>query len=484
MPRPQELFVISDLHIGGLPGVGGERGSCINNHLGELTQFVQAVAARCRTAMRRVELVINGDFLDFLAEEVPSGQPWSAFIHDPAEALQAFRGIRTRAAPFFDGLRELLQAGGDLTLVLGNHDLELSLPPVRAELLEGLRTGGDGRVAFVYDGEAHVAGDVLIEHGNRYDGFNVVDFDRLREHRSAMSRRTPLDDGWIFEPPVGSRLVESVMNPIKRDWGFVDLLKPENEAVIPLLVALEPALAGDIARLWRLSRLGARAALNTSGVPGEPAWASQIGTVGSAPPGEGHALQEMLAGSMDAADLAQLQALADRADAAAAPAAAIGTLDHLRLAWSLLRLKIGGDDWNRRMDVLLPALRRLQHDRSFDAGWEADALKQHVVALGHRGFAVVVLGHTHLARQMTLGPGLTYLNTGTWADLMRLPAGLFDTEAGVARQTLDTFLDDLRARRYAPYIEFVPSYAHIVLDAQGQAVSARLQRYAAGQALP
>jgi len=38
--------------------------------------------------------------------------------------------------------------------------------------------------------------------------------------------------GWALR-----RLVEELMNPVKGDYPFIDLLKPENEAAIPLLLA-------------------------------------------------------------------------------------------------------------------------------------------------------------------------------------------------------------------------------------------------------
>ena len=54
--------------------------------------------------------------------------------------------------------------GGELTLLLGNHDLELSMPQVRLALAE--RLGSEGkRFNFIFDGEAHVRGQLLIEHG-------------------------------------------------------------------------------------------------------------------------------------------------------------------------------------------------------------------------------------------------------------------------------------------------------------------------------
>ena len=78
-----------------------------------------------------------------------------------------------------------------LTILLGNHDLELGLPAVQAMLLQALG-GRRHRVAWVDDGRAYRLGGVLIEHGNRYDGANLNDWNGLRSLRlaqCAMKRR-------------------------------------------------------------------------------------------------------------------------------------------------------------------------------------------------------------------------------------------------------------------------------------------------------
>jgi hypothetical protein len=46
--------------------------------------------------------------------------------------------------------------------------------------------------------------------------------------------------------------VTEIMNPLKQRYRFIDLLKPENEAVIPILVALEPAVVREIRKLLPL----------------------------------------------------------------------------------------------------------------------------------------------------------------------------------------------------------------------------------------
>src|SRR5207244_2236158 len=90
-----------------------------------------------------------------------------------------------------------------------------------------------------YDNEAYTVGDALIEHGNRYDRYNQVDHDALRRARSLQSRGLrPADHGVVLKPAPGSRMVAEVMNPIKARFPFVDLLKPETEAVLPILLTL------------------------------------------------------------------------------------------------------------------------------------------------------------------------------------------------------------------------------------------------------
>jgi UDP-2,3-diacylglucosamine pyrophosphatase LpxH len=447
----------------------------MNSHIPHLSQFVRRLADRCRTSTTLVELIINGDFLDFLAQEGPADRPWHAFIDDPHEALSTFREIRDQDRDVFEALRALLEAGADLTLLLGNHDIELSFPSVRQLLQDDLYVPHGGRLKFIYDGEAYVVGDVLIEHGNRYDGFNVIDHDRMRRLRSAMSRRQPLNPPDSFEPPPGSRLVEQVMNPLKQSYGFIDLLKPETEAVVPLLIALEPGFASDIERLWTVWQLKSEAARLAPVAPGQPAHPGLIGISGS-PAGGQSALQSMLGDRVEADQLARLEALTEqtRVDASTTH---IGVKDDLRQAWSLLRLGRSGADREKRMRILLDALRTLQHDTSFDPTIEAQEVLVHANHLTNAGFKVVVFGHTHLAKQVRLDNGATYLNTGTWADLMRLPASLFDRDQAVADRVLETFVQDLHEHAYDRYLIFNPTYAHVTVDVAGQALSAALHTF-------
>jgi UDP-2,3-diacylglucosamine pyrophosphatase LpxH len=178
----RQLYVISDLHLGGAPDpeTPGDLDYRIFSRPKELESFVRALAGR-PAGGPLTELVINGDFVDFLAERKADGKGWSSFRSDPDEAVKRFRRVVGCEPLIFGALGEFLAAGHRLTLLVGNHDLELSLPTVRRALEEelGVRSGRDCR--FLYDGEAYTIGDhVLIEHGNRYDPYNTNDNDGLR----------------------------------------------------------------------------------------------------------------------------------------------------------------------------------------------------------------------------------------------------------------------------------------------------------------
>ena len=51
-------------------------------------------------------------------------------------------------------------------------------------------------------------------------------------------------------------------------------------------------------------------------------------------------------------------------------------------------------------------------------------------------FRYIVMGHTHLARNLPLDGGGRYLNSGTWADLMRVPDEVFADDPQVSAAAL------------------------------------------------
>lgn len=524
----RRLFVISDLHLGGRPDASDEAGGLvtgfqINNSYGALTEFVDWVASVARAAdSEEVEIVVNGDIVDFLAEDDFAGGPGGARVWAAGEAEALARldqiAMRTRgggARGVFDALRDFVAAGNRLTLLLGNHDVELSLPRVRARL-DALTGGGRGPVRFVYDGEAYTPGRVLIEHGNRYDRWNMLDYSALRQERSMLSRGLAVEEERrqerYFVPPAGTYLVIHFMNRIKSRYRFIDLLKPETNAMLPLLLALEPDLGqylGDVLNASPILRQYLRHGLET---PVTTKWPGDLSAAVD------DAVEEL---SLDRLVLETFREAGHEADAEMfmkAPAAGAGRPGDLSVGgggrarggaaagdlsigdkfdWLKAQMR-DAREWFRtragqiaetaesasallgmrraetpeeRLRLLHAALRRLNRDdRSFSLDYEEEdyaAAARRTSADGD--FDAVLYGHTHLPKKMRMDAGgrrRWYLNTGTWCDVIRLPEEV-GSDYETARPALAAFAEALGRNDYAAYVRRYLSYAELVIDDAG-----------------
>jgi UDP-2,3-diacylglucosamine pyrophosphatase LpxH len=501
MTVARQVFVISDLHVGGAypdeeaPLEERKRGFRMMTRVKELAEFVDLLAAL--PAARDVELVINGDFIDFLAEEEGAGRDidpekapqWTPFRAKREEALDAFRGVIKRDQSLFTALRELLRAGKALTIVIGNHDIELSLPDVRAELEREL---GRGRLRFLDDGRALDLGEVLVDHGNLFDPANVVDHDRLRGLRAAYSRGWYEELDRAFSPPAGSKLVAEVMNPIKVAYGFIDLLKPESESLIALLLAIEPGYRNSLEGVAQALASAARSYVPRRGVP----WILRnVSDSVSTPDGQ---LTDVAAGG--AAEASELDALVAEvlvenpeavvALRTAGVAAAVQQLEVAggwRAKWSLFRLLVSEEegDLASRIPQVQGTLRALADDYSFDRKRENDRYLDAAAWLAsqgqnQKGYKVVIFGHTHHAKDIELEEvGARYMNTGTWANLMKFPAALTDSSlsADAVAAAFQAFATDLQANKLESYLVFEPTYVRLDLDENDRLLGAELRTY-------
>ena len=468
MDRRRRLFIISDLHLGGRPPTDGCPGFQMCRAYDELAEFIDWIRTQPLPANEERELVINGDIVDFLAEDDFGGNLIaSEWTVDDAAAVAKFDKIVARARGVFDALAHMLRDGHRLTFILGNHDVELSLPRVRARLEEVL---GPGRLRFVYDGEAYAVGRVLIEHGNRYDRWNILNFDRLREERSVRSRGLPIDDraDRFFRPPAGTLLVMYFMNPLKHRYRFIDLLKPETGAVLPLLLALEPDLEAGLRALLRAAPIVrgiARFVHDKDRMPLDP------GELGGPEPSDNlpltldEVLREEL-GANAALFIEHPYETAGELGGVREIRAALHDLaNRLREATAglsnLAGIKFARDDDTRRKRLRAALAHTAATDRSFNPVYEVASYRRAAVTLCKRGgFDVVVMGHTHLPKHVDLssevGYTATYLNTGTWASVIRLDE--------LPQPIDDKFIEAVETNQLDAYTRRYLTYAEVCLD--------------------
>ena len=387
-----ELFVISDLHF------GGDVGFQIFDSTSEMVALIKHICILPATT--NAALLINGDFIDFLAEK-----PQRHFDPDGANAKLDRIASDATFKPIFEALSDLLGiANRTLIINLGNHDLELAMPWVREHLVQilcGAEAAKRGRLQFHIDGtgvRCRVgASEVLVLHGNEFDAWNVADYHHLRTMARDLQFGKPVKD---WEPNAGARLVIEVMNEIKRERPFVDLLKPEVAAVVKVLAMIEQRyvkkltnLTGikkrkmdDVKRMQKdLLSVGARSKLIS-----EPS--------------------------------ANLTTEDQFFDALYEPDEARGVYK-TALYEDAKMLGIPGAIWQKLIgssecEILRVALDGLHKDQSFAFDDADDTYKSATSAISAE-IPFVLTGHTHLLRALARPRG-GYFNSGTWARVIQV----------------------------------------------------------------
>ncbi|WP_437545619.1 metallophosphoesterase [Sorangium sp. So ce367] len=445
----RRVIVISDLHIGG-------HKSPMLGHPEVLADFLRQLAAY--EGHDELELVIAGDFIDFLAEEPL--EPWTPTEDRAVEKLEA---MFQRLPSLFNAFALCAQRLPRFTILVGNHDIELAYPRVRESLFRQLGTNPH-RCHFVVGNDAYRVGELLVEHGNRYDPWNAVDHDGLRQIASAASRRERAPRSLEVCP--GALLVHGAMNPLKERYHFIDLLKPEGKILALLFLEMEPTIVKK--HLRELFRLAS-------------SWVAQRyrKAVWTAD-GDGIApTHERLVAGEDAADmlpvevrrafyqeLAEIEARQERHIGAGGVLDALHTIVLGREEDGLSAMFARGEAIPReRLRKIQVALRSVPNRTEvFEEGFVDGDCHSAAKKLAETGtIKVVVMGHTHLAREIALPGGGYYINTGTWADLIRVDQSLLeDTDAG--RDALEAWLLRITTNQLHGIREHRPSYADVRLN--------------------
>src|SRR5262245_45294891 len=422
LPRYDELHVISDLHM------GGDRVDFqILRETKRLASYIRWVTAQ--RPENRVALVLNGDIVDTLAEDV------GGYIAvDNAVATVERIMNNPSFADVWTALGEFVRAPRrTLVLAVGNHDLELALPPVQrsiAQRLAGEDLAARARLEFSTLGAGHAclvgSARVFCTHGNEVDKWNYVRYEDLsRLARRLNAGRTLAPSDW--EPNAGTKMVKDVMNEVKRRYAWIYLLKPETQAAVGVLVVLDPSQVGKITRLPGIvgelvrggrefeGRLGADAAVAPRPASAGAASIDQLlganvaqglklGVQGG-PRGPGGTADDML-----------MEAEVNYRSAPVPGRTEDETLGTGRLVWDRMTGWINGVGKEEALRRAL--LDWLVDDQAFHID-DRDETFQNVTKSVGSGIDIIVTGHTHLERAIDMGGGRFYFNCGTWIRLLQ-----------------------------------------------------------------
>lgn len=376
---PQRTLIVSDLHLG--PGKDFE----IFAGAKELPALLDNVAS----APTRV--IINGDGVDFLMNFDPPQL-------DPARAVAHARDIVASpvTAGVLSALGRVLARGGDVIIRLGNHDVELAVLEVQAIIRDALGQPREiaARLSFDYrDAPAIIdvgGAKILVTHGDNHDMFNRVTYDTLNQPEK-------------FEYPPGSIVVREFMNPLIREHclRFINLLKPDFEGAVMAAVAVAPDAAKLILNRKPALRQTLQALIRTA-----------IGGSSFAEDEESSGLEaRMEQAGLNAEERAALEERLGDGPANFAEDDSI---------WKATAVKLG------REGLKLYAMlhRRIVGQRGemyFEPEPKESEWNEAKRLASKFQVGAVVTGHTHSARCKE-ADGVTYANTGTWIQLMRLPS--------------------------------------------------------------
>lgn len=362
-------------------------------------------------------VIINGDGVDFLMNMDP-------LTLDPARAVEQAQAIANApsTAPVFEVLGRILAAGGEVEVLIGNHDIELALSEVqevfRGALKQSAKTAS--RMVFIRCDKPYLLDQdgarILITHGQHSDEWNRIPWEKL----PGAEQPDAAPEG--FQYPPGSMLVKTLLNPAKKYFRmrFADLLKPDFRGAVLTAMAVDPSAIGVV---WKKSTIelitllaSAKASPNTfadgeEAIPMEDLPELGLGELlGEAglTPAEKEALQAQLSGQDEGPEFFADDSFFDRIKAKLADAG-------LR-RYAAVHRRVAGNSGESYFS-LEPTKVEWTEAQRLARDWNAGA---------------VIIGHTHSARWRTdsVGAGsetdakkrpLTFLNTGTWIWMMRLP---------------------------------------------------------------
>ena len=189
----KNILVISDLHLGEDLRPSGTDLSYLR-HLAQLESELEAFLLHhtaTRLHDRPWRLVVNGDMVDFMSMMILPDDGSDTDDEDEdrrfglgfgeRQSQRKMERVLSRHHRVFSALAGFVAAGNELTIVVGNHDVEFHYPSVQRTLVEALARMADGAEGFASRIEFcpwfYYERDLIyIEHGHQYDEYCSFDY--------------------------------------------------------------------------------------------------------------------------------------------------------------------------------------------------------------------------------------------------------------------------------------------------------------------
>lgn len=217
------VLVISDLHLSAGKMIKGKRNLLEDFHYdNELIDFLNYYSNGDYHDID-VELVINGDFLDFLA--VPYVEFYDDEFWSETAALAKLRMIMSAHVGVLEALKRFLSAPKKkIVYIIGNHDAEFVFDSLKDEFMNYF---GELRKNIILSNaiSTHIpVKGISIQHGHQYE--------RAHEFDQENAVVETLNGEKYFIPPWGSYYVTNVINKYKQERSFINAVRPIKHFII------------------------------------------------------------------------------------------------------------------------------------------------------------------------------------------------------------------------------------------------------------
>lgn len=211
-------LVISDLHLG--TGIRKGQFNPIEEFYAD-DRIAEWLTYYCEEAYNEdveIELILNGDIFDLL--KVPVGNKWIDEITTEISIDKLKRCLLGHPV-FCNAIERFLERDlTKLTVIPGNHDIDLILPEVQQVFLEHCAPGElKDKVFFLTNSETYYLPEgIQIRHGNQLEAANKVDIKMPLKDRK---NKKP-----ILKLPWGSIFIIKVLAPAKLERYHIDHINP------------------------------------------------------------------------------------------------------------------------------------------------------------------------------------------------------------------------------------------------------------------
>jgi len=216
LPIKKIKLVISDLHLGkGRVLADGGTNSLEEFYFGEkLIEFLNYYTSG-HYRDYQVELIINGDFLNFLQVDF-RGHFLSVLTE--GVCLEVLKSIVDGHKRVFNAMKEFAaRPGCEITYVVGNHDMAMLWPGCREYLNQAVGTSIRFKnIVYFIDG-------IHVEHGHMHEAANRMDPRRFFLKKDLAEP--------ILNLPFGSLFFVELVLKVKHKYPFVDKIRPFSKMV-------------------------------------------------------------------------------------------------------------------------------------------------------------------------------------------------------------------------------------------------------------